>query len=95
MSFLDTLSYHNDKAIISPNARGWDHFGLIYTPIVVTPVPVNYAKVINSGYSHISEPALELQSRAAPSVRGNITAQSVQPQGEILEEGRRKKKLNS
>ena len=56
----------------------------------VTPVPVNYAKVINFGYSHISEPALELHSRAASSVGGNITAQSVQPQGEIPEEGRKK-----
>ena len=37
--------------------------------------------------SHISEPALELHSRSAPSVRG-ITTQSVQPQGEIPEEGR-------
>ena len=60
-----------------------------YTTIVVTPVSVNYAKVINSGYHHISEPALELHSRAAPSVRGNITAQSVQLQGEIPE-GRKK-----
>ena len=59
----------------------------------VTPVPVNYAKVINFGYSHISEPALELHSRAASSVGGNITAQSVQPQGEIPEEGRRKKSI--
>ena len=66
---------------------------LLKPVIVVTPVPVNYAKVINSGYSHISEPALELHSRAAPSVRGNITAQSVQPQGEIQEDGRRKKNL--
>ena len=41
--------------------------------------------------SHISEPALELHSRAAPSV-GGITAQSVQPQGEIPEEGRTEKK---
>ena len=32
----------------------------------------------------------ELHSRAAPSVGGNITAQSVQPQGEIPEEGRKK-----
>ena len=50
------------------------------------------AKVINSGYSHISEPALELHSRAAPSVGGNIIAQSVQSRGEILEEGRKKQK---
>ena len=40
--------------------------------------------------SHISEPARELHSRAAPSI-GGITAQSVQPQGEIPEEGRTKK----
>ena len=50
------------------------------------------AKVINSGYSHISEPALELHSRAGPSVGGNITAPLVQPRGEILEEGRKKTK---
>ena len=60
--------------------------------IVVTPFLVNYAKAINSGYSHISEPTQELHSRAAPSVRGIITAQSVQLQGEIPEEGRRKNK---
>ena len=47
-------------------------------------------KVINSGYSHRSVPAQELHSRAAPSVGGSITAQSVQPQGEIPEEGRKK-----
>ena len=35
-------------------------------------------------------PALALHSRAAPSV-GGITAQSVQPQGEIPEEGRTEK----
>ena len=40
--------------------------------------------------SHKSEPALELHSRAAPSTRG-ITAQSVQTQGEIPEEGRTEK----
>ena len=49
-------------------------------------------KVINSGYSHISEPAQELHSRAWPSVRGNITAQLVQPQGE--NPGGRQKKSN-
>ena len=46
--------------------------------------------VINSGYSHISEPALELHRRATPSVGGNITAQLVLTQGEIPEEGRKK-----
>ena len=40
--------------------------------------------------SHTSEPALMLHSRAAPSVRGNITAQSVLTQGEIPEKGRKK-----
>ena len=39
----------------------------------------------------MSVPTQELHSRAAPSVGGSITAQSVQPQGEILEEDRRKK----
>ena len=42
--------------------------------------------------SHISEPALELHNRAAPSV-GGIAAQLVQPQGEIPKEGRTEKKL--
>ena len=50
-------------------------------------------KVTNFGYSHISVPAQELHRRAAPSVEGSITAQSVRPQGEILEEGRKKVKL--
>ena len=40
----------------------------------------------------ISEPAKELHRRAAPSVRGNITTQSVQLQGEIPEEGRKNTK---
>ena len=42
--------------------------------------------------SHILEPALELHSRAKPSV-GGITAQLVQPQKEVPEEGRAEKKL--
>ena len=46
-------------------------------------------KVINSGYNHISVPSQKLYSRAAPSVGGSITAQSVQPQGEMPEEGRK------
>ena len=50
--------------------------------------------VINSGYSHRSAPAQELQSRAAASVGGSITAQLVQPQGEIPEEGRKKITIN-
>ena len=37
--------------------------------------------------------ALELHSTAAPSV-GGITAQSIQPQGEIPEKGRTEKKPN-
>ena len=41
--------------------------------------------------SHISEPALELHGMAALSVRGNITTQLVLTQGEIPEEGSRKK----
>ena len=45
--------------------------------------------MINSGYSHISEPAQVLHSRA-PSVGGNITAQSVQSQREIPEESKKK-----
>ena len=42
----------------------------------------------NSGSSHMSEPAHELHSRAAPSVGGNTTTHLVQPQGEIPEEGK-------
>ena len=42
--------------------------------------------------SHISEPARELHSKSAPSV-GGITAQSVQQQGEIPEEGRTEKNV--
>ena len=41
--------------------------------------------------SHISELTLDLHGRAAPSV-GGITAQSVQPQGDIPEEGRTERK---
>ena len=41
--------------------------------------------VINSGHSHGSVPTQELWSRAAPSVGGYVTTQSVQPQGEIPE----------
>ena len=59
--------------------------------IVVTPSRWAMQRVIkNSGSSHISEPAQELHSRAVPSVGGNNTAQSVQLQGEIPEEGRKK-----
>ena len=50
-----------------------------------------YTMVIkNYGSSNISEPTQELHSRATPSVEGNTTTQSVQPQGEIPEEGRNK-----
>ena len=38
----------------------------------------------------VSDPTLELHSRAAPSVRGIITNQSVLTQGEITEEDRKK-----
>ena len=44
----------------------------------------------NFGSSHISEPAKELNSRAAPSVRGNTTAHLVQPQEKMPEEGKKK-----
>ena len=43
-----------------------------------------------TGNSHRSVPAQELHSRAVPSVGGSITTQSLQPQGEISEEGRKK-----
>ena len=42
--------------------------------------------------SHLSEPALELHSRAAPSVGGIIPAQLVLTQGEISEKGTKKQK---
>ena len=59
----------------------------IYTPTPCCyPIMVNYTRVINSGHCHISEHAQQLHSRDVPSVRGNISAQSVQPQGE---EGRK------
>ena len=68
------------------------------TPIVL---PQSWCTLEFLDNSPISEPALELHSRAAPSVEG-IIAQSVLPQGEIPEEGRtvrekkdRKKKLSS
>ena len=51
------------------------------------PITVRLTMVMNSEYSQISEPALELHSRAAPSVGGNITTQSVLTQEEIPEEG--------
>ena len=54
--------------------------------MVVTPVPENYRFLDNS---HISESALELYSRASPSVGGIITAQLFVTQGEIPEEGRK------
>ena len=59
-----------------------------HTPIVL---PQSRCTIEFMDNSHISEPAPELHSRAAPSV-GGITAQSVQPQGDILEEGRTDKK---
>ena len=43
----------------------------VFSPFGVT--QANNTKVINSGDSHISEPTLELHSRAAPCVKGNIT----------------------
>ena len=77
----------------------WPHFKEYSTQ--QNPLPTNQhtyscypftviIKVNNSGYSHISVPAQELHSRAAPSVGGSITAQLVQPQEEIPEEGKKK-----
>ena len=60
-----------------------------YTPIVLLQSQCTVEFLDNS---HTSEPALMLQSRAAPSVGGNITAQWVLTRGEILEKG--KKKMN-
>ena len=65
-------------------------FKNINTPKVFTPSRWTMHKVINSAYSHISVPAQELHSRATLSVGGSITAQSVQLQGKILEDGRKK-----
>ena len=47
---------------------------------------MSYLEALN-----ILEPTQELHSRAVPSAGGNITAKSVQPQGEIPELGRTKK----
>ena len=73
-------------------------FSFMYSSIlVVPPSRETMHKVINSGYSHRSvptKPPQELNSRAVPSVGGSITAQSVQPQGEIPEEGRKKTLLS-
>ena len=60
-----------------------------HTPIVL---PQSLCAIEFLENSHISEPFLELHSRPALSV-GGITAQSVQPQGEIPEEGRTEKKV--
>ena len=60
-----------------------------HTPIVLPQSQCNIELLENS---HISEPTLELQSRAAPIV-GGITAQAVQTQVEIPEECRTEKKL--
>ena len=46
---------------------------------------VNYAKGDQILGPATSEPAQELHSRDMPSVGGNTTTQSVQPQGEIPE----------
>ena len=59
-----------------------------HTPIVL---PQSRCTIEFLDNSYLSEPALELYSRAVPRVRG-ITPQSVQPQGEIQEEGRTEKK---
>ena len=56
----------------------------LHTPIVLPRSRCTKEFLDNS---HISEPALELHSRTAPSV-GGTTAQLVLTQGEILEEGR-------
>ena len=61
----------------------------LHTPIVLPQSRCNIEFLNNS---HISEPTLELHSRAAPSVRG-ITTQSVLTQREIPEEGRTEKRL--
>ena len=64
------------------------YFEATHTPIVLSQSRCTIEFLDNN---HISEPALELHSRAVPSVRG-ITTQMVQPQGEIPEEGSTEKK---
>ena len=59
-----------------------------HTPIVL---PQSQCTIEFLDNSLISDPALELHSRAAPSV-GGITAQLVQPQGEIRRRAEQKKK---
>ena len=61
----------------------------LHTPIVL---PQSRCTIECLDYSHISVPALELHSRALPSV-GVINAQSVLTQGEIPGEGRTEKKI--
>ena len=62
---------------------------LLFYYLAPLPITVNYAKKSDQN----SGSAYELHSRAAPSVGGNTTTQSVQTQGEIPEEGRKKEKL--
>ena len=63
----------------------------INTPIVVTPLRWSMHKVINSGNSHTYQcPPKSYTARLRQVSEASITAQSVQPQGEIPEEGRRK-----
>ena len=56
-------------------------------------IPFWYKFKANKIQPFISVPDLELLSRAVPSSEVTITAQSVQPQGEIQEKGREKKIL--
>ena len=64
-------------------------FQKICTPIVVTPVPVNYRILDNS---HISEPALELQSRAVSHPHRSVSLNTGRNPGGRQEEKKKKKK---
>ena len=66
------------------------YYKATHTPIVL---PQSLCTIEFLDNSHISELALELHSRAAPSV-GGIIAQLFQPQGKIPEEGRKKSSIS-
>ena len=68
----------------------WDS-RMINTPIVVTSSWWTMQKVINSGYGHTYQcPPKSYTAGLRQVSEATITAQSVQPQGEIPEEGRKK-----
>ena len=77
--FLDTLNLYESYYYFEATHT--------HTPMIL---PQSRCTIEFLDNNHISEPSLELHSRATPSV-GGITAQSFQPQGEIPEKGRTEK----